>query len=111
MAYFYSHLVEIETLTEKLDELDLNNRQKKHLSILIDSTIHQEVINIIFSKLTEENKLLFIKNFSENPENPEIMQFLNEMIGDIEQEIKATIKKIKEDFHEDIKTAKRGRKK
>lgn len=109
MKYFYSHLVEIETLTEKLDELEMNMEQKKHLAILIDSTIHQEILDIIFSRLSEEDKLLFIKNFNENPEDPEIMKFLNDKTGDIEKEIKEAIKKIKLELHEDIKTAKRGR--
>lgn len=108
MAYFYSHLVEIETITEKLDELDINQKQRKHLAALIDSTIHQEVLDIIFSKLSENDKLLFIEHFRNNPENPEIMKLLNEKAGDIEDEIREAVKKIKKELHEDIEMAKRG---
>lgn len=108
MAYFYSHLVEIETLTCKLEELDMTESQRKHLASLIDSTIHQEVLDIIFSKLSDEDKILFIEHFRKNPGNPEIMKLLNEKAEDIESEIKEAVKKIKEELHEDIKTAKRG---
>lgn len=108
MKYFYSHLVEIETITGKLGELNMDQKQRKHLASLIDSTIHQEVLDIIFSKLSEGDKLLFIEHFRKNPENPEIMKLLNEQAGDIENEIKEAVKKIKKELHEDIDTAKRG---
>lgn len=108
MSYFYSHLVEIETITGKLDEIDMDQKQRRHLAALIDSTIHQEVLDIIFSRLSESDKLLFIENFKNNPENPEIMELLNEKAGDIENEIKEAVEKIKKELHEDIETAKRG---
>lgn len=108
MAYFYSHLIEIETITEKLDELEMDQKQRKHLASLIDSTIHKEVLNIIFSKLSEKDKMLFIEHFKNNPENPEIMKLLNEKAVDIEDEIKKAVKKIKKELHEDIETARRG---
>lgn len=108
MAYFYSHLVEIETITEKLNEIEMNQKQRKHLAYLIDSTIHQEVLDIIFSRLSENDKVLFIEHFRNNPKNPEIMKLLNKKAEDIENEIKEVVKKIKKELHEDIETAKRG---
>ncbi len=108
MVYFYSHLIEIDTITSKLDELDMTEMQRKHLATLVDSTIHQEILDIIFSKLSDEDKLLFIEHFKKDPENPEIMQFLNSKARDIESEIKEAVGKIKKELHEDIKTAKRG---
>lgn len=108
MAYFYSHLVEIETITQKLDELDMTPSQRKHLAGLIDSTIHQEVLDIIFDRLNDTDKLLFIESLKKDPTNPEIMKLLNEKAGDIEDEIKKTVAKIKQELHEDVETAKRG---
>lgn len=108
MAYFYSHLVEIEEITEKLDELDMNDKQRKHLASLVDCTIHQEILDIIFSKLSDKDKLLFAEQFRKDPSNPEIMKLLNEKAIDVENEIKEAVKKIKEELHEDIQTAKRG---
>ncbi|MFA5932832.1 MAG: hypothetical protein WCV81_01040 [Microgenomates group bacterium] len=108
MGYFYSNLVAIETLTEKLDEMDMTESQRKHLAELIDSTIHQEVLNIIFARLTDTDKLLFIEELKKDPSNPEILKLLNDKAGDIEDEIKKAITKIKKELHEDVETAKRG---
>lgn len=108
MAFFYSHLVEIDTIISKLDELDMTDEQRKHLASLVDSTVHQEILDIIFSKLSDEDKILFIEHFQKDPENLEIMKFLNEKASDIEDEIKEVVGRIKKELHEDIKTAKRG---
>lgn len=108
MAYFYSHLVEIETITQKLDELDMTPSQRKHLAQLIDSTIHQEVLDIIFGRLSDTDKLLFIEELKKDPSSLEIMKLLNEKAGDIEDEIKKTVTKIKQELHADVETAKRG---
>jgi len=107
MKYFYSHLVEIETITEKLDELDMTPSQKKHLADLIDSTIHQEVLDIIFSRLSDQDKLLFIEELKNDPTNPEIVKLLNEKVEGIEDEIKEAVIKIKKELHEDMETAKK----
>lgn len=108
MSYFYSHLVEIEIVTAKLNELDMTPEQKKHLAALIDATIHQEVLDVIFCKLPDEDKILFIEHFAKDPENPEIMNLLNKKITDIEKEIRQTAQKITKELHDDIETAKKG---
>lgn len=108
MRYFYSHLVSIETITEKLFELDMNDKQRRHLAELIDSTIHQEVLNIIFGRLSDTDKLLFLEQLKKDPSDPEIMKLLNEKAGDIEDEIQAAVQRIKKELHEDVETAKRG---
>lgn len=108
MKYFYSHLVAIETLTEKLDELDMTDIQRKHLAELIDSTIHQEVLDIIFARLTDTDKLLFVEQLKKDPTDPEIIKLLNEKAVDIEDEIKKAVAKIKKELHEDVEVAKRG---
>lgn len=108
MVYFYSHLVEIAEITEKLDELDMTESQRKHLASLVDCTIHQEILDIIFSKLSDQDKLLFVEQFKNDPASPDIMKLLNEKVVDIESDIKEAVKKIKKELHEDIKTAKKG---
>ncbi len=107
MAYFYSHLVEIESITLALDEIDLSASQKKHLASLIDSTIHHEVLDIIFSKLSEQDKEMLMNKIKENPEDKEIMKILNKKVENIEDEIKEAVSKLKEELHEDIKEAKK----
>lgn len=107
MAYFYSHLVEIESVTLALDELNLSDSQKKHLASLIDSTIHHTILDIIFSKLSEEDKEMLMNKIKNDPEDKEIMKILNEKIKDIEIEIKEAVSKLKKELHEDMEGVKK----
>lgn len=106
MAYFYSHLVEIESITLALDELHLSDSQKKHLASLIDSTIHHEILDIIFSKLSSDDKEMLMNKIKNDPEDKEIMKILNEKVENIEDEIKEAVSKLKKELHEDIEGAK-----
>lgn len=105
MAYFYSHLVEIDSITLALDEMNLSDTQKKHLASLIDSTIHHEVLDIIFSKLSLKDKEMLMHKIKKNPEDKEIMKILNEKVDNIESDIKEAVIKLKMQLHEDIKEA------
>lgn len=105
MNYFYSHLIEIESIIVKLDELDLSGEQKKHLAELLDSTIHQTVLDMILSKLSEEEKIVFLQKMKENPTDKELIKFINTKVENIEDEIKKAAEKLKNELHEDIKEA------
>ena len=107
MAYFYSHLVEIESVTVVLNEMNLSDSQKKHLASLIDSTIHHTILDIIFSKLSLQDKEMLINKIKNNPEDKEIMKILNEKVENIEVEIKEAVTKLKKELHEDIKESKK----
>lgn len=111
MSYFYSHLVEIESVTISLEELELNEKQKKDLAVLIDSTIHQTVLDAIMSKLSDADKLAFAEKVKVNPKDSRIMEFVNGKIDNIEEEIKLSVEQLKEELHKDINEAKRISKK
>lgn len=108
MSYFYSHLIEIESIIIKLDEMGLSEDHKKHLAHLLDSTIHQTVLDLILSKLPEQEKLIFLGKIKENPADKNLMDFINTKVENIEDEIKEAAKKLKEELDEDIKRAKKG---
>lgn len=99
---FYTHIIEIHTLTEKLDQLNLTDNHKKHLSELIDSTIHQTVLDVILSSLSEKDKELFMQKLHQNPDDKELMDFLKERVVDIEEQIKKAVQELKKELHEDI---------
>lgn len=105
MKFFYSHLIEIESVIVKLDELDLTSEQKHHLAGLVDSTIHNTVLDIILSKLSESDKEAFLHRLKKDPEDEEIMNFVNSKVEGIEKDITEAVKKLKEELHEDIKEA------
>jgi len=105
--YFYSHLIKIESLLIKLDELELEPHHKKHLAALVDSTIHTTVLDLILDKLSSEDKKTFLQELSKDPEDKKIMEFLNSKVENIEQEIFQTVEKLKDELHQDITETKR----
>lgn len=107
MSYFYSHIIEIESVILKLEEMGLPNEQKIQLAQLIDSTIHQTILDIIFSKLSDEDKKIFIEKLQEDPQDKKLMEFLNSKIENVEDEIKEAIAQLKEELHQDIEKVKK----
>lgn len=105
MKHFYSHLIQIESVVVKLEELNLTEEQKMHLGALIDSTIHQSVLEMILSKLPESEKRIFIEKLQENSEDKKMMDFLQGKVDNIENEILQTVKELKKELNEDIKEA------
>lgn len=106
MRYFYSYLIEVESLVGALDELNLKDHHKHNLTSLIDSSLHHTVLDAILSQLSESDKKFFLKRLSEEPESLELMDFLNSRIGKIEDKIRQTADDLKQALHKDIKDAK-----
>lgn len=108
MKYFYSHLVKIEQISTKMDELDLTAGQKKHLAELIDSTIHQEILDLVLSKLPEEEKMNFLVMLRDNPDDTKLLEFLNSKVDKIDQQIEEVADRLVKELHEDIEEAKKN---
>ncbi|MBI4040182.1 hypothetical protein HY389_02405 [Candidatus Daviesbacteria bacterium] len=109
MRYFYSNIIEIDSVITRLDELGLSEEQKMHLAQLIDSTIHHSVLDLILSELSEADKKQFIQKLNDDPSDQKLLEFLEKRVDDIETKIKTTADKLKEEIHEDIKQASRIR--
>lgn len=105
MKFFYTHLVEIETIVVSLDELDLTDEQKRHLSGLVDSNIHATILNLVLSNLNEKDKETFLEYFQKR-DHDKIWQLLKQKIENIEEQIRKEIKNLKEQLHKDLKEAK-----
>lgn len=103
--HFYSHIVEIDSLTIKLDELDLSIGEKNHLIELMHSNLHHTIIDAILSELNSNDKKHFLHVLS-SENHDEIWKFLNTKVGDIEEKIKKAAESLKQELHEDIKEAK-----
>lgn len=104
MRYFYSHLIEIDSLTFELDQMDLSDKEKKHLADLIDINLHNTILDAIFSELSEEDKKAVIEHLKDN-KHSEVWSLLNERVEGIEDKIKAAAETVKKELHEDIKEA------
>lgn len=87
MKQWYSHLIEIESITTQLDQLNLSNDERLHLSYLIDSSLHHTIMDAILSELSEEDKRVFINHLNEG-DHARIWQYLKSKIVGIEDKIK-----------------------
>ena len=104
MSYFYSHLVGIESINFKLDEMDLSDEEKLHLAQLVDSSLHHRVLDAILSQLSDSDKRAFI-NYLKEDDHDKIWKFLNEKIDEVENKIKKAAEDLTGELHEDIRKA------
>lgn len=103
--HFYTHLVEIESLTVELDELDLSEKQRIHLAQLIDTSIHHTVLDAIFSELSDKDKIELFKHLI-GEDNEKVWQFLNSRVDNVEERIKKVADELRDQLKKDIKEAK-----
>lgn len=108
MRYWYSHLVEVESISIELEQLNLSKQEKLHLAELVDSSLHQTILNAVLSHLSKEDKIKFISHLQTNSHD-QIWQFLNEKVDDIEIKIKKAADDLKKELTKDLKEAKRLR--
>lgn len=108
MKYFYSHLIEIESVITELDKLDLSTEQKFHLTSLIDSSLHHSILDAILSELSPQDKKVFLNRLKED-DHSKIWEFLNEKVDFVEEKIKKSADDLKKELHEDLKKAKGGK--
>ena len=98
---FYSQIIETDSLTVALQSLDLNEDEHKHLEMLIESTIHHEIIDAILSELSEEDKKVFLRHLaSDNHEK--IWDHLMDKVDTVEEKIKKVADDLKKEIHKDI---------
>lgn len=106
MTFFYTHLVDIESVIANLDELDLKPEQKIHLTALIDSAFHSTILDLVLSQLQEEDKKAFVGHLTRN-EHENIWKLLNDRIDNIEEKIKKVAEDLKKELHQDLDHAKK----
>lgn len=97
-------MIEIESLTIELDELDLSEKQRLHLAQLIDTSIHHTILDAIFSELSDQDKIELFKYLT-SQDNDRIWQLLNSKVDNVEEKIKSVADELKKQLKEDITEA------
>lgn len=104
MKYFFSHLIEIEQVLVELEKLDLSKDQKVHLASLIDSQLHDTILDAILSQLNDAEKRVFTQHLTEG-DHHKIWKFLNDKINGVEDKIKEAANQLKHTLHKDLQRA------
>lgn len=106
MRYFFSHLIEIDSLAVELDKLQLSKEEKLHLATLVDSSLYHTILDAVLFQLNQEDKKIFLNHLKGN-DHGTIWQFLNGKIFNIEDKIKKAGNDLKIELHKDLKESKK----
>lgn len=99
--YFYSHLVETSSLSLSLGDISMTPQERKHLILLIEANLHQAIVDLVLSELSEEDKKLFLLHLhTEN--HTKMWHLLEKRIENIEGKIRDVSEAIKKQLHSDI---------
>ena len=103
--HFYSHIVEIKDIHIKLDKLDLSIEEREELLFILESSMHNAVIDVVLSHLDKQDKKLFLSYIAAG-DHKSIWKLLKEKAENIENKISDVLEKLKLDFHKDIDNVK-----
>lgn len=109
-SIFYSHLIEIDSIIHELDKMNLSVSEKVELVTLIDKSLHNKILDVVLSELSQSDKRAFVASVTFE-ENEKIWKFLNHKVDKIEDKIKKAVQDLKEELHQDINQANNLRKK
>jgi Mg/Co/Ni transporter MgtE len=102
---FYSHLVETTFISLDIGDMELTKEERLHLLSLVDSNVHNSVLDTVLSNLESEDKKIFLSNLHLN-DHKKIWQHLREKIDDVEEKIIEKIEDLKKELQKDIDEAK-----
>lgn len=102
---FYAYLIETSSITLELADMDLSKEERLHLLSLVNSNIHNSILDTVLSSLSEEDKKIFLANLNSN-DHEKIWDHLRNKVSDIEDKIKDCIEDLKKELHKDMKEAK-----
>lgn len=103
--HFYSHIVETNSITIALGEMDLTQAERKHLIDLVDHNLHHAILDSVLSELSDKDKQEFLELLAKD-DNDKIWKLLNSRVNHIEDKIKQTADDLKKEIHKDIEDSK-----
>ena len=106
MKYFYTKYLILEEFLEDFHKMDLSEKERQHLSALVDSSLHHAILNEILSNLSEKDREIFLNLLKEDSSSEKLMEFLKDKVEGIEEKINKVSGELIKEMHEDIKKAK-----
>lgn len=103
--HFYSHIIETSSISLELGSMNLSKEERIHLMTLMDATMHNVILDVILSELSDEDKKIFLTHLSSN-NHDKIWEHLKKKIVNIEDKIKKAAGELRNELYKDIKEAK-----
>lgn len=103
--HFYTHIIDTSSLSLELGEMDLSTEERMHLISLVESNIHQTILDLVLSELSEDDKKIFLMHVVSS-NHDKVWKILKEKTKNIEEKIKKAADDLKKELHKDIKETK-----
>lgn len=104
---FYSHLVTIDSVAVELEMLDMSEKERGHLLVLADSTLHHMITQTVLEELNTEEKKIFLHHVQKG-EHDKIWQLFDNRTQKIEEKIKQISEELKKELSHDIQDTKKN---
>lgn len=104
--YFYSHIIEVESLVIELDQLDFSDTEKQYLANLADDSLHTAIMDAILSKLPEHERRRVLEHVALE-KHDKVWEIINEHVDQVEDLIKETAEEVKQNLKKDVKEARK----
>lgn len=98
---FYTHLISLESIHMAFDDLELHPEHREELLIILESHIHHVVLDLILSKLPEEERKQFMAHLA-TENHDELWNVINAHIDAAEAHIVLAVEAVKAELHADI---------
>lgn len=96
---FYDHLLELEKLSNRINQICETEEERVELWYIVDEIIHHRVLMCVLDYLPREHHELFVERFKNEPYNEELIFFVNDKAGEsIEGRIRERIIKLQEEL-------------
>ena len=101
---FYDHLLFMEEIIAVIKTHKLTAKEKQKILSLIDSAMHNHMLNEILTHLPKHYHETFLHHFSKAPNDKKLLEFLKkEAREDIEIVLAKRASKVKEELLKDLK--------
>ena len=107
MSVFYDHLVGLDELHNELANLELPFSDHYELLNQADSTLHNEVLNVILIILPVDYHEQFLRSFNERPHDLQHLVYLRQFDPGIDGKIQEVAHKPKSKIKEDLRKVKK----
>lgn len=107
---FYHAVVQTDSITVMLSEMDLSDQERIHLSHIMESSLHHAILDTILSELSASDKKLFLKELAHD-DHDAVWKFLKDRIDKIEDRILKVSDDLKKELHDDVKKVKNDKEK
>lgn len=99
--HFYSHLVDPEDIRNELKVLEISDDEAEDLHLVIESTIHHAVVDMIMKELPESHKHLFLAHIQDD-NHDDVIALITEHISDHEKRIRDLVERLRGEYKSDI---------